>query len=297
METAKLSHHHGKESRWKQGKPWRDAFIMALPALILLLLIYYYPLSQFLPKSIINDDGKLTFEFFARVFSDKLYFDTIIRTVKLSFYATVINIVLGYIVAYTLTLVKPKTSGIIMAIIMISFWTSLLVRTYSWMVILQKNGIVNDVLLWLGFIQEPNTLLYTEGAVLVGMSNILLPYAILPIYSVLRGIDPNLDLAAMSMGATRLQAFRKVTLPLSLPGIASGVMLVFIQSLGFYITPMLLGGAQTQMITGLIDNQIYRFLNWNFGAALGMVLLIITVIFLVGFDKLFGIDKLNQGMA
>lgn len=297
METIKTSHKKSGKLRWRQGKPWRSAFYMALPALVLLLLIYYFPLSQFLPRSVINDDGQFTLEFFSRVFSDSLYFDTIVRTVKLSFFATVINIVLGYIVAYTMSRVKTKTAGIIMAVIMISFWTSLLVRTYSWMVILQKNGIINDFLLFCGLVSEPKTLLYTEGAVLVGMSNILLPYAILPIYSVLKGIDPNLDMAAMSMGATRFQAFRKVTLPLSFPGIASGVMLVFIQSLGFYITPMLLGGAQTQMITGLIDNQIYKFLNWGFASALGMVLLIITVIFLFGFDKLFGIDKLSQGMA
>ena len=268
---------------------------MTVPALILLLVVYFWPISQFLPKSIYNE-GNFTLEFFARVFSDKLYFQTLVRTVKISVYATCINLLLGYPVAYTMTRVKARTASIIMGLIMVSFWTSLLVRTYAWMVILQKNGIINEMLFALGFIKEKNTLLYTEFAVLIGMTNILLPYSILPIYSVLKGLDPNLATVAMSLGATKSQAFFKVTLPLSMPGVGSAVMLVFIQSLGFYVTPMLLGGGQTQMITGLIDNQVYRFLNWGFASALAMMLLIITVVFLLGFDRLFGIDRLSEGM-
>lgn len=295
METT-IDHMKIKEtSHWNQSKPWRNAFIMTVPALLLLLVFYFWPISQFLPKSIYCE-GRFTLEFFARVFSDKLYFQTLVRTVKISLYATIINLLLGYPVAYTMTRVKPRTASFILGLIMVSFWTSLLVRTYAWMVILQKNGIINTMLFTLGLIKEKNTLLYTEFAVLIGMTNILLPYSILPIYSVLNGLDPNLASAAMSLGATRLQAFFKITLPLSMPGVGSAVMLVFIQSLGFYVTPMLLGGGQTQMITGLIDNQVYRFLNWGFASALAMMLLIITVVFLLGFDRLFGIDRLSEGM-
>lgn len=269
---------------------------MTIPALVVLLVVYFYPILRFLPKSFINDDGKLTLEYLARVFTEPLYLKSLLRTLRIGGIVTLINLILGYIVAYTLTRVKQKTTSLLMGVIMISFWVSLLVRTYSWMVLLQKNGIVNDFLLGMHFIQERESLLYTEKAVLLGMTNLLLPYAILPIYNVLRSIDPNLATAAMSLGATRSQAFLKVTLPLSMPGVASAVMLVFIQSLGFYITPLLLGGGQTLMITGLIDNQVSRFLNWHFGSALGMVLLLITVIFLLGFDKIFGIDRLSEGM-
>lgn len=296
METVTAVKEEDLKSRWKQRRPWRSAFYMTVPALLVLLIFYFYPIIQFLPKSFLTDEGNFTLEYFARVFSDELYLQTLLRTLRIGLLATLINLVLGYTVAYALTKMKQSTANILMGVIMISFWVSLLVRTYSWMVLLQKNGVVNDVLFALHIIRERETLLYTEGAVLVGMTNILLPYSILPIYSVLKGLDPNLATAAMSLGATPAQAFVKVTLPLSMPGIASAVMLVFIQALGFYITPMLLGGGQTQMITGLIDNQIFRFLNWHFGSALGMLLLLITVVFLLGFDKIFGIDRLSEGM-
>lgn len=139
--------------------------------------------------------------------------------------------------------------------------------------------------------------MYTPAAVLIGMVHILLPYMILPIYSVLRSIDKNLSLAAMSLGASRTKAFLRVTLPLSVPGIASGILLVFIQSLGFYVTPMLLGGAQTLVASGLIDRQIFTFLDWSFGSALGVILLLITVLFLGVFDRFFGMDSLQKRLV
>lgn len=283
-------------SRWKLGKPWRNAFYMILPALIILLIFYFYPIIRLLPKSFINDDGQFTMEFFRRVFTEELYLTTLLRTLKIAVMATVINMLLGYPVAYFMSTCKPRTANIIMAVILLSFWTSLLVRTYAWMVLLQRTGLVNQILQALKIISEPLTIMYTETAVLIGMTNILLPYMILPIYSTLKGMDSNLPVAAMSLGASRPMAFLKVTLPLSVPGVASGVMLVFIQSLGFYVTPLLLGGPQTMMITGLIDNQMFTFINWHFGSALGMVLLLVTVVFLFGFDRLFGIDKLSEGL-
>lgn len=283
-------------SRWKMGKPWRNALYMILPALIILLIFYFYPIIRLVPKSFIDNDGNLTMEFFRRVFTDELYIETLLRTLKIAVAATIINLLLGYPVAYFMSVCKPRTSNWIMGVILISFWTSLLVRTYAWMVLLQRTGVVNQILQALHIISEPVTIMYTEWAVLIGMTNILLPFMILPIYSVLKGTDPNLAVAAMSLGASKTRAFMKVTLPLSLPGVASGVLLVFIQSLGFYITPLLLGGPQTMMITGLIDNQMFKFMNWNFGSALGMVLLLITIIFLIGFDRIFGVDKLSEGL-
>ena len=285
-----------ESSRWAQGKPWRNAFYMTLPALILLVIFYFYPIIRLMPKSFIDPDGHITASFFTRVFEDKLYIETLLRTLKIAAMATIINLLLGYPVAYVLVRVKQRAANLIIGVILLSFWTSLLVRTYSWMVILQRTGIINKALLGLHLIDKPVSLMYTEVAVLIGMTNLLLPYMILPTYSVLKGIDNNLLFAARSLGANSREAFFKVTLPLSLPGIASGVLLVFIQSLGYYITPLLLGGPQTMMITGLIDKQMFTYLNWNFGSAIGMVLLIITIIFLIGFDKLFGVDKLSEGL-
>jgi ABC-type spermidine/putrescine transport system permease subunit I len=285
-----------ESSRWALGKPWRNAFYMTLPALILLVIFYFYPILKLVPKSFIDSDGHVTASFFTRVFADELYIQTLLRTLKIAGMATVINLLLGYPVAYVLAAVKQKTANLMVAIILLSFWTSLLVRTYSWMVILQRTGIINKALLALHIIDKPLTLMYTEFAVLIGMTNLLLPYMILPIFSVLKSIDNNLVFAARSLGANSRKAFFKVTLPLSLPGVASGVLLVFIQSLGYYITPLLLGGPQTMMITGLIDKQMFTYMNWNFGSAIGMVLLVITIIFLIGFDRLFGVDKLSDGL-
>ena len=285
-----------ESSRWALGKPWRNAFYMTLPALILLVIFYFYPILRLIPKSFIDGEGHLTASYFTRVFTDGLYIETLLRTLKIAVMATVVSLFLGYPVAYVLARARQKTANLIIGIILLSFWTSLLVRTYAWMVILQRTGIINETLLGLHIIDKPLNLMYTEIAVLIGMTNLLLPYMILPTYSVLKSIDNNLVFAARSLGASSYRAFFKITLPLSLPGVASGVLLVFIQSLGYYITPLLLGGPQTMMITGLIDKQMFTFMNWNFGSAIGMVLLIITIIFLIGFDRLFGVDKLSKGL-
>ena len=225
-----------------------------------------------------------------------MYLPVLWKSIAYSFVSAMICLLLGYPVAYMLSRAKTRTAGIIMGCILISFWTSLLVRVYSLMVILQKTGLLSKFLVWIGILQEPRSFMYTDFAVLLGMSNILLPYMILPIYSVLKGVDRNLPIAAMSLGATPAIAFWKITLPMSMPGVMSGVLLVFIQSLGFYIIPIMLGGPQVMMITSLIDNQMFRFMNWNFGAALGMILLLITAVFLMGFDRLFGLDQLKQGV-
>jgi putative spermidine/putrescine transport system permease protein len=280
----------------KLRSPWVSAFMMILPALVLFAVFYFYPLIKMLPQSIL-EGGKFTLQYYKNVFTEPMYLETLFRTIWISLAATGINLLLGYAVAYTLLIVKPKTANMILALIMLSMWTSLLARTYSWMVVLQRTGIVNQILLRLGIISKSITIMYTPTAVLIGMVNILLPYMIMPIYSVLRGIDPNLSLAASSLGASKTKVFLKVTLPLSIPGIASGVLLVFIQSLGFYVTPMLLGGAKVMMVSGLIDMQMFAFLNWSFGSAIGVVLLFITVIFLAIFDHYFGMNSLQKRLV
>ena len=204
---------------------------MILPALILYLIFYFYPLFRLLPESI-YENGNFTLLYFRRIFTEPLYLDTLLRTIWICIASTVINLLLGYPVAYTLLKGSSKWANIILAVILLSLWTSLLVRTYSWMVILQRTGVINQILIKLGIIQDSIQIMYTPAAVLIGMVHILLPYMIMPIYSVLRGIDPNLPLAASSLGASKAKVFLKVTLPLSIPGIAAGILLVFIQPTG-----------------------------------------------------------------
>lgn len=278
----------------RRNSPWRSAMIMILPSLLLLAVFYFYPLIRLLPQSVYEDG--FTMHNFKRFFSERLYTDTLLRTLKVCAVVTIVNVVMGYPVAYVLSTVKPRVSRILLILVIVPFWMSLLVRTYSWMVMLQRNGVMNKLLMALGLVDSPLKFMYTEFAVAIGMTHILLPFMILPVYSVLSGIDPDLTLAASTMGATPWRAFFRVTLPLSVPGIAAGILLVFVQSLGFYVTPMLLGGPQTLMISSLIDRQMFRLLNWPFGAAISLILLALALVFMIGFDKVFGLDTIQDKM-
>ena len=267
---------------------------MIVPSLIFILIYYFYPLTKLIPQSFIGPDGGVTFALFYKFFSSKLCLQTLVRTIQISALVTGITLLLGYPYAYLTATSKPKVAAIFLSMVVLSFWISLLVRTYSWMVLLQRFGIINQILLWLNITDKPLKLMYNQFSVAIGMVHVLIPFMIMPIYSVIKGIDRNLVSAAMTMGASPSMAFLKVTLPLSLNGVAAGVLLVFVQSLGFYVTPMLLGGPQTMMISSLIDRHMLAYLDWPFGAAISMVLLVFTVIFMLGFDRFFGLDKLNQ---
>jgi ABC-type spermidine/putrescine transport system permease subunit I len=177
-----------------------------------------------------------------------------------------------------------------MIFILIPFWTSILVRSYSWMVLLGKEGIINEALRAMGRTSEPIQLMHTRFAVYVGMIHILLPFMILPLYAVMRGIDRNLLRAAENLGAAPWSVFRRVFLPLSLPGIAAGCLLVFILALGFFITPALLGGQKDVMISMLIEQQVSQ-LKWGFGAMLAFVLLALALGIYVIFTRLLGVER------
>jgi ABC-type spermidine/putrescine transport system permease subunit I len=175
--------------------------------------------------------------------------------------------------------------------VLVPFWTSILVRTYAWMVLLGRQGIINELLQSLGIIDQPLRLLNTRFAVYVSMVHILLPFMILPLYSVMRGIDRSVLRAAEGLGARPSAVFRQVMLPLSLPGVAAGCLLVFILSLGFYITPALVGGPKDLMISVLIAQQVDLF-NWAFASALAAVLLVGALLIFVIFNRILGVEKI-----
>jgi ABC-type spermidine/putrescine transport system permease subunit I len=206
---------------------------------------------------------------------------------------TIFCFLLGYPVAYFLTEIKSQKIGsLFLACVLLPFWTSILVRTYSWVVLLQTNGLINNFLTFTGLIEKPLDLLYSEFAVIVGMVHVLLPFMILPIFSVLKNLDRNLIRAARNLGANYFWVFLMVIFPLSLPGVGAGAMFVFILALGFYITPAILGGPRTLMISTLIDQQINRLFNWDFAAAIAALLLIVTIVMIVAFNKIVGLDKI-----
>ena len=216
------------------------------------------------------------------------------RTLRIAALTTALCLVLGYPTAYFLSRLSPRWTKVALVFVVLPLWTSVIVRVYAWMALFQTNGLINRVLLDLGVIGEPLKIMYREGAVLVGMVHVLLPFMILPIYSVLRGLDPRLVTAAQNLGANGWQVFRRVVLPLSLPGAVTGTMFVFILSLGFYITPALLGGPRVLMVATIIDQQVNEMLNWPFAAAMAVVLLGLTLGLVALFTRFVGFEKIYR---
>ena len=233
-----------------------------IPPVIFIAVFLLYPLCDLFLMSI-QKQGHLTAQYYIRFFSEPTYLKVLGLTLKTGGIVTLICLLLGYPVAYTMTFCSKATRTIIMMGILIPFWTSLLVRTYAWMVLLQTQGVINQLLLKMGLISHPLALMYNTTGVIIGMTHVLLPYMILSLYAVMQGIDPNLITAARSLGASKTRAFLRIFLPLSSKGIASGSILVFIMGIGYFITPSLLGGQKNSMISQLIQVQVNDLLNWG----------------------------------
>jgi ABC-type spermidine/putrescine transport system permease subunit I len=272
--------------RYKVTHHW----VLLFPSLAFLFFVFIYPISLILLKSFL--DPFLTFEHYIKFFETPVYFKVLMITFKISFMVTVASLVLGYPVAFFLCRAPDKSRNYYMIMVLIPFWTSLLVRNYAWMVFLGREGVMNRILLWLGVIDDPLTLLHTTFAVIVGMVHMMLPFMILSLFSVMKGIDMRLLRAASSLGANLFQTFVKVYFPLSLPGVAAGSLLVFIFSLGFFITPALLGGREDMMISMLIEVQVSDLLNWGFASTLSVILLVMTLILFYIYNRFLGLDKL-----
>lgn len=260
------------------------------PAVIFLLLVFVYPLLTLIPVSI--NFPKISLENYAKLFTVSLYSVVIFKTLWIGALVTIICLALGYPVAFTISNLRPKLVGIFLIPVILPFWTSLLVRTYAWMVILQRKGMVNEFLQKIGLISKPITLLYNEFSVIVGMVHVLLPFMILPIYSNLQGRDRNLEFAANNAGANPIKTFFWITLPLSLPGISAGCLLVFVIAIGFFITPALLGGKKVLMISMLIEEQVIEYLNWGLASAVSFGLLVITLVIILVYYKIIGLEKI-----
>ena len=186
-------------------------------------------------------------------------------------------------------------ANILLIFVLLPFWTSLLVRTTAWIALLQTNGVINSFLIWTGFISTPLEMLYTRFSTIIAMTHILLPFMVLPLYSVMRGIDGSYVRAALSMGSRPLGAFFKVYLPLSLPGLSAGTLLVFIISVGYYITPALVGGTDGQLISNLIAFHMQQSSNWGLAAALGALLLAVILLLYWVYDRLVGASNIRLG--
>jgi putative spermidine/putrescine transport system permease protein len=263
---------------------------LLLPLLILLIALFFFPIVKVLFTGFY--DNGFTLKHFHRIFITPIYVQVLLNTVKISMAVTLFSILLGYPVAYLFYNISERTRNFLMVIVLIPFWTSILVRTYGWMVLLGKDGLINNILLKLGIISTPIPLMYNEIGVYLGMTQILLPFMILPLYSVISKIDRNLLRAGEILGASPLSVFLKIFFPLSIPGVATGSILVFLLALGYFITPALLGGRKEIMIAVLIADQINVLLNWGLAAALSFLLLITTFFVLFVSNKLFKLDRI-----
>ena len=215
------------------------------------------------------------------------------RTLWISGVVTLICLLLGYPVALVIARQPPQRAGMLLFLVLLPFWTSLLVRTVAWVVLLQKEGVLNSLFLSLGIVQEPLNMIFNRFAVYVAMVHVLLPFMVLPLYSVMRGIPPSYLRAASSLGAPPWTAFRRVYLPQTMPGIAAGCLMVFIQALGYYITPALVGGADDQMISYFIAFYASRTVNWGMAAALSIMLLGATVALYAVYNRLVGVERMR----
>lgn len=227
----------------------------------------------------------------------RIYLNLFKRTLWLSFIITILTIVLGYPIAYLLAQLKTSTSNLLMILVLLPFWTSLLVRTSAWIALLQKEGVINDVLVAIGLIGDDGRLamIHNQTGTIIAMTHILLPFMILPLFSVMKTINPSYVRAARSMGATSFTAFRRVYFPNTIAGIGAGGILVFILSIGYYITPALVGGTEGTLISNFIAYHISESLNWGLAAALGTLLLLLVLALYILYDKIVGIDNMKLG--
>jgi len=268
------------------------AWLMLAPAVVLMGVFYFYPLLQVLLISAAEPAPGLG-NYVALADSASVH-RVLLTTARVSGLTTVITVLLGYAVAYVMTGTSARMQRLVMALVVLPLWISALVRAFAWVVLLRREGLVNDALQALGLTDAPVSLVYNTLGVVIGMVHYMLPYAILPLYANMRDIDRRCVMAARGLGASRGQAFRRVFLPLSIPGIVASAALVFVYSLGFFIIPAILGGGKTLMIAEYIRLQIVELVNWGAGAALSVVLVVAVfavlgiVVRAVGAQRLFG---------
>jgi spermidine/putrescine transport system permease protein len=280
-----------KESRWR---PWlllspsltAIFFLLVVPVLFVVVYSFWLraPTGAAIPA--------FQFGNYARFFEDLFYPAILFRTLRVSVTCVLLCLVMGYIPAYFFYRSTSRYRQALILLIMVPFWISFIIRTMSWINILGANGFLNYTLMRFGIITEPLSLLYNEAAVLMGLIQYLLPFMILNIYVSLEAIDKNLLEAARSMGCNEWQAFREVTLPLSLPGVSAGCLLVFVLTAGTYLPPMILGGPGNEMIANLIFNRVIGTLDWPFGSAISVILLLLLGCIVWTYNRYLGINTL-----
>lgn len=280
-------------------RPWR-LLAPALSAIFLLLVVpvaFIVVYSFWLRTATGADVSGFHLDNWLEVLTDPFYRDIMGFTIWIAFATTVVCAIAGYIPAYFIATTQFKHKAFLLLLLMLPFWISYIIRTMSWINILGSSGIVNAALMWIGITDEPIQMLYNQWTVIVGLVHFLLPFMILNIYVSLYGIDRNLVDAARSLGCTGWQAFREVTLPLSLPGLAAGSLLCFVLGAGTYITPLVLGGPTDAMFANLVFDAIITQLNWPLGSALSLVLLVLLGCVVAVYNRFAGMGQIAKSFG
>ena len=281
---------------YKPTPAWMAAWPL-IPVGIFLLIFFFYPVFQLLYLSFVDKAGAFTTSHYVRLLDSDIYVRVLMITLKVSAYTTLFAVIISYPLAYLLATAGDKTKNSLILWVLMPFWTSFLVRTFAWIVLLGRNGLVNNMIVGSGLSDEPIKIIYNFTGVMIGMVHALTPLAVMTMLSVMETIDGNLQKAARTLGARGGQAFWRIYFPLSLPGVAAGGLLVFITALGFFITPALLGSGRELMIAQLIIEQVEQLLNWSFAGAIALLLLVTALIVFYIYDRLLGMSTLSGSGA
>lgn len=270
-------------------------FGLSLPALLLIFVILLIPVGWLFYVSFIGADGQFSMENYERMIKRKSYGRIFRTTFEVSLLTTGLCILIGYPLAYFMSQLPNKIANLCLITVLLPFWTSLLVRTYAWLVLLQKRGLVNDWGISLGLWEEPLKLVHNMSGTLIGMVHIMLPFLILPVYGAMKSMDRDFLKAASNLGASPVKAFWTVFFPLSAPGLIAGSLIVFVLCLGFYVTPAVLGGGKVIMVSMKIASNIELFVNWGAASAMGVVLLLLTVAVLWFASRFLKLEQMVGG--
>ena len=273
----------------RRSGPGVQASLWMLPAVVILAATYFYPLIRVLSTSVTDPHPGVGN--YIGLLSNKDAQRIIWTTIRISLTATFIAVVLGYVVAYAMLMGSKRRRVLMFACVMVPFWISILVRTFAWILLLRTEGIVNNALIALHIIDDPIDLLYNEFGVLVGTIHYMIPIAVLTLYGQMEGIDRRLLTAARGLGAGPVFAFRTVFLPLSIPGIVAATILIFINGIGYFVIPALLGGGKTLMLAEYIGLLITTIVNWGLGTALATVLVLIVLALLFVMSRVVDVRR------
>ncbi|GHA26358.1 ABC transporter permease [Streptomyces purpurascens] len=263
------------KSSAKRGHRSRIALVNAVPVTVFLLVLFVYPIIGVLSLSLEGDSGGFTLHWYTDALSG-VNLSVLVSTLRISAETALLSLLVGFVLAHAITRMRPVFAALAMLIVVVPHFISALVRTYGWIIMLGEHGLINTLATSLHAPGAPYSLLYNETGVVIGTTSVMLPYTVLVLQGVMRGVDGRLLAAAAGFGATRLTIFRRIYLPLVAPGIGTAGLLSFILCLGYYITPALMGGDQQTVVAALIDQQVMKQDQWNSAAAFGVILLLLT---------------------